>query len=317
MLLEIRSFRNPDPPHILRLWEECKLGRGAAKGLTCDAFEFVVFGQPYFDPRGLMVAESDGRVVGFVHAGFGVNEGESGLARENGVICAVMVHPDFRRQGIGRKLIAAAEEYLNQAGATNIVAGQSRQRDGFYLGIYGGSELPGFLESDSNAAPFLTATGYQPLERRLVFQKDIKTKQEPFDSRLAPIRRSMQLVVTDKPERLTWWWVARCGRFDTFRFLLVPKNTPQPVAEVTCFGLDLYIRSWQQRCVGLTDLKVGEPGRRKCYAKALLLESFRRLREEMVTRVEVHTPETNIAAVSLFKALRFELVDTGVVYQKR
>lgn len=315
-MLEIRAFRNSDPPQLLWLWEGCQLGRGAAKGLSCDVFEFVVFGQPYFDPRGLLVAEIDGRPVGFVHAGFGVNADETGLARDQGVICAVMVHPDFRRRGIGKQLVAAAESYLREAGATTLTAGQACRTDAFYLGIYGGSELPGFLESDPQARPFFESIGYRQLERRLIFQKDITIKQEPYDPRLAPVRRSMQLVVTDKPAHMTWWWVARCGRFDTFRFMLQPKSDGAAVAEVTCAGLDFYIRAWQQRCVGFTELRVAEPGRRKCYAKALLLESIRRLREEMVTRVEVQAQETNAAAVALFKALRFDQIDTGIVYRK-
>ena len=149
-LLEItyRSFRNTDPPRILRLWNRCELGRGAARPLTSDAFEVANYAQPYFDPQGLIVAEQDGEVVGFVHAGFGFSADMQRLDLSVGVICVVMVQPDLRRQGIGRELVHCAEEYLRQRGVKEIVAGQSKGRDPFYFTLYGGSRPCGFLESD-------------------------------------------------------------------------------------------------------------------------------------------------------------------------
>lgn len=313
-MLEYRSFRNADPPQLVKLWDECGLGRGAVKGMSSDAFEYLVYGQPYFDPRGLIVAHVGKRVVGFAHAGFGANAAQRGLDRTSGVICAVLVHPEFRRQGIGRTLMAEAEKYLRSAGAVHITAGQAAPLDPFYLGLYGGSRLPGFLESDAAAAPFLGALGYRAGARKLVFQRDITLKQDPVDFRLAAVRRSVQFLVTDKPEAATWWWVARYGRFETYRFMLMPASNGSPVAQVTGFGLDLYVHTWQQRCVGLTDLWVAEAVRRKAYCKALLLEVFRRLRSEMVTCVEFQVADDNVVALKLLETLKFVQVDTGVVY---
>ena len=313
-MIEYRPFRNADPPQLLRLWHEGGLGRGAARGFSCDAFELLVFGQLHFDPQGLIVACDGPRIVGFVHAGFGANESETALSFADGVISAIIVHPEYRRRGIGRTLVQHAEAYLLRRGATSIIAGGVKPRDPFYLGIYGGSELSGFLESDPAAAPFFTALGYSVRERHHVYQWDLTRKAEPVDFRLVTLRRGVQLGLTDKPSRLTPWWATHYGRFDCVRFLLLPKRAGAAIAEVTCWGLDLYAGVWGVRAAGLTGLNVLEAERGKGYAKVLLLEVFRRLREESITRVEMHAEESNAAAVRLVEWLGCERVDAGHVF---
>ncbi|MCA9020394.1 MAG: hypothetical protein KDA74_09650 [Planctomycetaceae bacterium] len=78
-MTEFRAFHNTDPPQLLKLWHAAGLGRGAAECLSIDAFEVLIFSQPYFDPNGLIVAVEEGEVVGFVLAGFGPNKAGSAL----------------------------------------------------------------------------------------------------------------------------------------------------------------------------------------------------------------------------------------------
>ncbi len=315
-MIEYRAFKNSDPPKLVKLWHACRLGRGAASGFAYDAMDLLNFAQPYFDPQGLILACEAGEPVGFVHAGFAANADESGLDKERGVICAVMVRPEFRRQGIGRTLLKHAEDFLKSAGAKQIFAGPAAPMDPFYFGLYGGCQPAGFLESDADAATFMQATGYQPLERRFAFQCDVEDQRIPMSYRLSGVRRKMELaIVDDRNVTHSWWWVTRFGRLDTLQFCLVPKGGGQPVAEATVMGLDLYLNTWNARAVGISDLAVHEPERRKGYAQALLFEIVKRLRQEMVTLIEVQTPATNEAAVALFKSVGFDQVDVGVVYQ--
>lgn len=101
-MIEYRSFQNSDPPRLVELWHACGLSRGAAAGFSTDAFEQLNFAQPYFDRRGLILASDGDKLVGFIHAGFGRNESYSALSTDTGAISVVLVHPDYRRQGIGR-----------------------------------------------------------------------------------------------------------------------------------------------------------------------------------------------------------------------
>ncbi len=317
-MIEYRRFHNSDPPRLVALWHDCRLSRGAAGGFSCDAFELLNFAQRYFDRDGLILAidsESD-EVVGMIHAGFGPNDAHSDIDAGVGVICLVLVRPDFRRQGIGRELVRRAEEYLQTRGSETLIAGPAAPFDPFYVGLYGGSQPSGFLESDPDAAPFLAAVGYQPVERFAVMQRDLQSGRDPMSFKVVTIRRKTELGMAGAPANPTWWWMTRYGRLDSLRFLLVPKLGGEPLAAVTVLGLDLYLPKWQERVIGLTDLVVPEDERRKGYGQALLLELSRRLREELVNKVEAHVSESNSEAVKTFEAGGFARIDTGIVYRK-
>jgi len=315
-VVHYRCFRNADPPELVRLWHQCELGRGAATGFSCDALDLLVLSQPYFDPRGLILAWEEDRAVGFVHAGFACNTDQTGLCYETGVIQAVMVHPEHRRRGIGHELMLQAEAYLKSAGAKRILAGPAPPGDAFYVGLYGGPTPCGFLQSDAAAEPFLMSIGYEPVQRTGVWQLDLSKHRDPVSYRLSLIRRGTRLVVQDAPEKATWWWFTRLGRLDTLHFRLLPKTGETALAEVTVIGLELYVQKWQERAIGIADVYVPESERKKGYAQALLVEVLRRIRDEYVTLVEAHAPESNAPAMGLLQSLGFTQVDMGVVYRK-
>jgi ribosomal protein S18 acetylase RimI-like enzyme len=313
-VIEYRTFYNRDPARIAALWNGTPLGRGAAIGIGVDAFETLNFAQPYFDRKGVILACEGEEVIGFTHAGFGANADESALSYEAGVICAVLVHPNYRRRGIGRELMRRAEEYLRERGAKKFQAGPSAPLDPFFFGMYGGSRPSGFLESDPDAAPFLTALGYQPTQRHGVYQCDLTTQRTPMSFRFVNVRRKIELTVTSEPPHVTWWWETHFGRLDTVQFSLHPKENPSEVAELTVVGLDLYLTTWQQRAVGLTELRTVTSELRKGYGQALLTEACRRLKDELVTLAEAHALESNTPVIKLLESCGFSRVDTGVVY---
>ncbi|MBX3436098.1 MAG: GNAT family N-acetyltransferase [Planctomycetaceae bacterium] len=315
-VIEYRSFRNEDPPQLVRLWHDCNLGRGAAKGFTPDAFELVNFSQPYFDPHGLILAWDADDLVGMVHAGFGCSEDGSRLAYDAGVIAAVMVRPDRRRQGIGRALVAQAEEYLRRSGSQGLQAGESRGRDPFYFGLYGGARPSGFLLTDSAADPFFKAVDYEPAQRIGVYQRNIQESTDPVHFRLIAIRRTTALSISDQPAEPSWWWYTRLGRVDSIRFQLHPKKGGPPFAAVSVIGLDAYVASWHARCIGIVDVYVREGERGKGYGRTLLVEVARHMRQELISLAEVHSPDANEYAVKAILGAGFERIDTGIVYRK-
>jgi len=316
-VIEYRTFRNSDPARIVALWNGCPLGRGAATGVAVDAFETLNFAQPYFDRKGLVLACEGADIVGFVHAGFGANADESALSYDSGVICAVLVHPSFRRRGLARELVTRAEAYLRERGAQSIYAGPSEPRDPFFFGLYGGSCPSGFLESDPDAAPFFSALGYEPVERHAIYHCDLTTQRTPMSFRFITVKRKIELTITPEPQNVSWWWATRYGRLDSVEFSLHSKENPAELAEMTVVGLDLYMTTWQQRAVGLTRLRTQETELRKGYAQALLMETCRRLKDELVTMAEAHALEANTPVLKLLESCGFTRVDTGVVYRRK
>ena len=316
-MIEYRRFRNFDTPKLVTLWHACELGRGAISGFSTDAFDSLNFAQPYFDPEGLILAIAGSEVVGFIHAGFATDSTQSQLDHKTGVICAVMVHPEFRHQGIGRQLISKAEEYLKRHGSHVIFAGPAPLNDPFYFGLYGGCQAAGFLDSDPNAKPFMQKMGYEPAESIMIYQRNISDGRDPVRYRLTKIRRSTELQIFEQPESPTWWWITHMGRLDSLRFRLAPKGGGQAFAAITVSGLDLYHPSWNERAVGLSELVVVESERRKGYGQSLLLEVIRRIRQELVTLVEAHAPQQNAAACKVLEVVGFNHVDTGTVFRRQ
>ena len=315
-MIEYRHFLNGDPPQLVRLWHAAELGRGAAVAFTTDAFEYLVFCQPYFDHHGLIVACENNQIIGAIHVGFGCVPDESALSHEIAVICLVMVHPEYRRQGIGRELVARAEQFARASGATTLQAGGSRHLDPFYHGLYGGAQISGFLESDAAAKPFFESLGFQVHQQFRVYHRDLTQMADPFHLRLVNIRRKNEILAADEPDHPSWWWFTRLGRLDLLQFRLTPKAGGDPVVEVTVVGLDWYMPRWNVRSVGLVDLYVPEASRRMGYGQALLIDLCKRLVKENIVLAEAHVDVDNDATIPLLDSLGFTLIDKGNTFRR-
>ncbi len=315
-MITYRHFENFDPPKLLALWNACNLGRGAAKHISCDAFEMLNYSQPYFTNKSIIIAEEADNIVGYVHTGLAPNKEETGLDATHGVISAVMVHPVHRRQNVGTVLMQRAENQLREQGVTRITAGPGDDTAPYYIGLYGGARPSGFLMSDPLADPFMRSLGYQPFEEYGVYQRDLMNRKDPISFRLVTLRRTMELRIVNHPVDARWWWFTRFGRLDSIRFQLWNKGGEQNVAAITVIGMDTFLPCWNERCIALCELIVNEDCRGKGYGQLLITEVMRRLREELIQKVEIHINIANHKALALIDTCGFDRVDTGVVYQK-
>src|SRR5580692_6150154 len=102
IVVDYRSFRNTDPPHLIAVWNEAFPTRGAPKLATSTNLERYVLAKSIFDPRGLIVAEENGERLGFVHAGMSRYPFNT---KPVGVTCMIGVKPRHRRRGIGGELL--------------------------------------------------------------------------------------------------------------------------------------------------------------------------------------------------------------------
>lgn len=316
LIVQYRPFHNSDPPRLHHLWHACGLGRNAAEGFSCDVFELFACSQPYFEREGMILAFDGDRLAGYVHASFTVNESQTALDPHQGIIAAIMVHPDYRRRGIGTELIRRAEQWLRSKGAVTVVAGAGLEKNGFYCGIYGGLEPSGFCVAAAPWKEFLGSLGYGEPSEVFVMRRDLLKSRDPVNAKLLRHRRHLNLVITDRPSKESWWWFVRYGHLDFLRFELQEKSDNQVVAAGQIIGMDLFIPKWGVRGVGIRGIFVPEAQRRHGYALALVLEICRRLREESVQLVEAHVAPDNKAVIDLFTSARFELHDRLVSYRK-
>lgn len=316
-MIEYRSFRNFDPPGIWKLWSEGQMGRGAALPRSIDAFEDLNYGQPYFDPQGLLLAVHDHQIVGLVHAGFATTEDRTQLDRRTGVVCAVLTHPNYRRQGIGTELVHRAESYLYGQSVERILAGPARGLDPFYFGLYGGCRPSGFLLSDPAGPPFFENLNYAEYETHGLYQRDLMIPRDPTSMRSVQIRRQTELVTLDTSESPNWWWYTHLGRTDSIRYCLNMKRTGESIASVNVTPLDHYEDAWKNRSIGIVDMRVNPAFRGQGYGQTLLIEVVKSLRQDRFHRADIHAPDSNPMAIRVLQSAGFQRIDTGVVYVKK
>jgi GNAT superfamily N-acetyltransferase len=301
---------------LAALWDAAFTGRGAARVYTAALLEQQVFAKPYFDPEGLIVAE-DGTagVVGFAHAGFGPDINQSGVNRADGVISAVGVTPTHRRRGIGRDLFRRAEAYLRDRGSTSIQAGACWPRNPFYFGVYGGSELPGWLASDADAEPFVSRLGYVCHERVRVLHRDLTRPLRIADGRFAGIRRRYDLQAGDPKNLGTWWQECVFGLVEPQMFVLDDRTTGQQVASALAWEMEPFSERWHHAAVGILFFQVRPESRRAGVGKFFLTHILRTYQDQYfeVAEVQVHLP--NEPALAFAQALEFAAVDEGRVYR--
>ncbi len=314
--IQYRRFRNPDPPALVQVWNEAMSSRGAAFLQGTTPLEYYVFAKGYFDYNGLIVAEERGKIVGFVLAGFGPEETANfRVSNASGVISAVVVRPKYRRQGIGTELVRLAEAYLRGKGAKNIFFGGLRPLNPFLLGIYGGSELPGVLRSDTDAEPFLTANRYEPWDTTVVLNRTLDTPLNVTDPRFPSIRKRFEVRILPRPVSPRWYDECVLAPLEVLQFPLQETTMKMTVAQANVWDMDLFGWRWHQPAAGIIDVEVHQNCRKQGLGKYLLVQIIRYLQDQFFALAEVQTMQQNTSALNLYQGLGFQKVDEGRIFR--
>jgi len=315
-MLRYRTFQNTDPPALVAIWRSRAGQPGLMQPVSVDLFERFVFGKVYFDPKGLILAFDDQRPVGFTHAGFGPNEQQDRISTEKGVTCVLIVRPDSPKAEVAEGLLERSEDYLCRRGAKLLYGGAVRPVDPFYLGLYGGSQLPGVLDSDTVVTELYRSHGYREMDRMRILRRSLTSFRPPIDRRQVGLRRRMIVEMKVDPPSRTWWEACTVGDFDLTRFDLVSHGGGPAVATATFRGMDPLVGAGPGRAAGLIDLSVAPSQRRRGLATFLLTEAFRQLAGQGVTTIEAQSSSRNTAALGLLRRLRFQEEAQGTVFVK-
>lgn len=319
-MISYRPYRNTDPPALTEVWNESATGRGTFPVRTPALLERWVFSKPYFDPAGLIVAEESDengkRIIGFALAGFGPTEDQAAIDLGDGVTCAVLVRPDHRRRGVGRELVRRCEEYLTGRGADRLSFGSQWPRNPFLLGLYGGSNSPGVLESSPEAAGFLTAVGYKPAETVVVYQRRLDQPLTVADPRFAMLRKRYDVQLLKAAVVGSYWQECQWATLEPAEFRAVDKLTGLPAARAVAFELEGFSWRWGFPSAGICDVQVRPDLRKQGVAKMLVAHILRFLQDQFFGIGELQVRADDAAGVGLCKAVGFDAIDLGHVYRK-
>lgn len=315
-MVTYRTFRNTDPPHLVSLWRSHAGQPGLMQPVSVDTLEQLIFAKLYFDYRGLVLAYEGERLLGFAHAGFGPNSEQTAVSPSTGTTCIVMTGTDAPHAEVASELVERCESYLGECGAKVLYGGGIAPVNPFYCGLYGGSQLPGILDSDTLARETFATRGYEEVERTVVLYRDLNGFEAPIDRQQMQVRRQMVVeVVGDAPTR-TWWEACTLGAFDLTRFALVPRSGGQPVATATFRSMEPSGAVAIGRSAGLVDLAVDPAYRRRGLATFLVSEAFRQFLRQGIVHVEVQAGETNGEALGMFRKVGFQQTAQGGLWRK-
>jgi len=311
-----RTFRNGDPPELLRIWNEAFSGRGSVPLRNTSLLEYFLLAKPFFDPAGLIVAEDDEGLVGCGLCGFGPNAAGTGLDLSTGVLCLLGVLPAQRRRGIGTELLRRCEDYLRGRGARVLLAGPMAPNNPFTFGIYGGSQSPGFLDSDG-AGPFFERHGYRVADTALVLQRHLDRPFNVIDGRFPSLRKRFEVRQMQKRGIGPWYVEGTRGPLDVEAFQVDERGSGQVAGRCAVWEMEPYCQRWNEHPIGILHVRVEEPFRRQGLARLLLGNVLRFYHDQYFTLVEAQVPQNDAAALALFRGLGFQQIDTGRVYRRQ
>jgi GNAT superfamily N-acetyltransferase len=312
-VIAYRCFRNEDPVRLADVWRSAALGPGAMQPMTASLLEEAVFSKPYFDREGLVVACDDGRPVGFAHAGFGSNGPGTAIDTSTGATLLVVVAAHAAVDEIAAGLLARCEEYLRRRGATTLLGGGSSSMRSFYLGLYGGADLPGILDSSLAMRRAFEQAGYVAAERIAVLRRPLSGFRPPVNRVQLALRRETTLRAIDEPPRRSWWEAATLSAIAVRRYELVGQGD-EPLGAATYWSMQPFAGTLGVTAAGLLHVGIEAGRRRQGLGHYLVAESLHHLAQEGVTMAEMQVPAANTAALGLCAKLGFETVEQGTVF---
>jgi ribosomal protein S18 acetylase RimI-like enzyme len=318
-VIQLRAFRNADPPALAELWNRSVPEMNVVRPLRVHELDDHAFGSVYFDRAGLIVAQRDDEIVGYVHAGFGPAEPVAStvpfsLCRQLGTIAMLVVDPSVGVPDLPSRLILEAERYLRSRGAMVLYAGAQFPLNPFYWGLYGGSEGSAALDGHAGFAETLSAMGYDPVSTAVLLQRDVAAS-ELRDPRSALIRRQTYLEIEEDAHPAHWWQNQALGAFQLTRFQLLARSDATELARTTAWDMTRFGRLDGRTRSGLVDFQVSAAHRRQGYGRYLFGEVLRWCRQREMSLVELQTPLTNQPALSFYQALGFQAIDQATIYR--
>ena len=164
----LRSFARGDLPAFVAFWNAAFADRRNFRPLTADAFSERVLAHPAFDAQGLLLAwrqeETGETLVGVAHAFRPAPQvGPAAAWGEGHALALLYVHPSARSQGVGSRLIQAAENWLYYCPVLVGWPGTPAYGtvEAYHAPFFGSSEHMGVGARDASLTRFLSRRGYR------------------------------------------------------------------------------------------------------------------------------------------------------------
>ena len=314
-MITFRPYRNGDPPALAEIWRHSPATRGLPDRTSVLLLDDFVLSKPYFDRKGLIIALDDNRPVGFVHAAFGPNDTLDDLDRRRGVIAMLMTVEHDDVDEIGAELLGRGEDYLS-ATAEEIFAIGVGEFSPFYLGLYGGGDLCGVLQSDEWRQRIFRAAGYDEIDQVKIFQRQLAGFRPPVDRASVSLRRTSSIHRDIDAPADNWWHGCTRGNLELIEYRLESQGDNTISAKVAFWNMEPLPAVWGHCTLGMSGPVVSVEKDRDQLAQFLVAEAMKHLSAQGATGIEGQAMQGDTAAIKLFAQLGFHQIDTGTVLRK-
>ncbi len=320
-MIQYRNFLNTDPPLLVDIWRRQRPFRGQVSTISRTILDHHVFAKPYFDAAGLILAIADDgdqpRPLGFVHAGFTANGDLSDLDNSIGVISQLKVIPGEDEATVANELLKRACEYLTLKGAVEVWGGTRFPHSPFYLGLYGGSQVPGIVAEDEHTVNALHQFGFEDNDKIVVLEKRLSGFRAIVDREQMALRRQYVIHAVADPLEKSWWESCTLGMSERDRFSVCHKSTQEECGSVSYWDIQPLASHWGVLARGMYGLCVDKAHRGGGIATFLLGESLRHLMQQGIGLVEAQCRESDGPAIGVFEKLGFAQVSYGLLMSKK
>lgn len=106
------SYEEKDQDQMYEVFYELTKEEVFFKELTKEAFKNRLFNSPAFKKEGTFVAKDNDKVIGFISGN--IRDVDKENPNASGYINTLIVKKEYRRQGIGSKLLSLVEDYIKE-----------------------------------------------------------------------------------------------------------------------------------------------------------------------------------------------------------
>ena len=271
--------------------------------------------RPEFDPRlDTIFAEVDGRLVGYGEASRSVRAGTSVYSTTG------IVHPDWRRRGLGRAILRHDERRLRE------IAAGHEDPDGRIFNAW--------IDDDAGGAQeLLRAEGYHPVRYGFAMRRpnleDLPQAPLPEGLEIRPVRPDHHRAIYDADtEAFLDHWEARDRTDEDFVAMFAAPNLDTSLWQVAWDGDQVagsvmaatsvtenellgIRRAW------LEHISVRRPWRRRGLARALIVAALEGLRQRGLDEAMLGVDGENpTGALALYESLGFVVKARGSTWRK-
>lgn len=295
-------------PALVDLWNNAAKNNYGFFPLTKEKLSTHLATAPDFSPEKIIVANYSGTIVGMLHYDI-VDVAPYPRA---GVICALIIHPDYRGRGFAQALLREAIERLTRQSVDFIDALGSWPYSSFYVGLIDGSERAG-VDATNEVTLYL-------LEK---FRFKRERESIRMQMALVPATSIKEEEITDKPGDLIYChsragkktWLDKCFRHWTSYDHILLNERGGVLSQAVYARMNDFSEYGGREMYAMYGVNTPAYAQRRGYAKKNLLQIKKRLAELRGEILEIHVYADNASAIKLYQRCDFHEVGKNFMYR--